>query len=348
LPHSPEPETGVATPAGPAGRRAHRRAGASRGASRLAAIAAEPFLKWAGGKRQLLPEIRRCYPDDFGTYFEPFLGSGAVFFDLLRHGRLERRRAVLSDTNADVIGCCRVVRDQPGAVIAHLRRLAEGHARGGTAHYYDVRDRRFNPVRARLDGLGSPGAIVEAYTPALAAMLIYLNRTGFNGLFRLNSLGEFNVPIGRYANPSICDDANLRLVAVALVRHAVLTANSFESVLEHAVPGDFVYFDPPYVPLGPTARFTAYTADGFGDEDHVRLQQVVVALARRGCAVVLSNSTAPLVRSLYDRNAEARAAGLKAHLVRARRSINCVPGARAGVFEYLITNVPARRLAHHH
>ena len=308
-------------------------------------MAADPFLKWAGGKRQLLPEIRRYYPDDVGTYFEPFLGSGAVFFDLLRHGLLEGRRAVLSDTNADVVGCYRVVRDRPGAVIAHLRRLADGHARRSTAHYYDVRDGRFNPARARLGGLGSPSVIVEAYTPALAAMLIYLNRTGFNGLFRLNSRGKFNVPAGRYANPSICDDTNLRLVAAALTRHAVLSANSFESVLEHAVPGDFVYFDPPYAPLSPTARFTAYTADGFGDEEHVRLQQVVVALAKRGCAVVLSNSIAPLVRSLYDRNTEARAAGLKAHLVRARRAINCLPSARSGVFEYLITNVPARRPA---
>ena len=131
----------------------------------------------------------------------------------------------------------------------------------------------------------------------------------------------------------------------ALARHAELRAGSFESVLERAAPGDFVYFDPPYAPVSPTARFTSYTADGFGEEGHVRLQQVVVALARRGCAVVLSNSTAPLVRGLYDRNAEARAAGLKAHLVRARRAINCLPGARGEVFEYLITNVPARRPA---
>jgi DNA adenine methylase len=313
--------------------------------SRLPAIAAEPFLKWAGGKRQLLPELRRYYPDRFGTYFEPFLGSGAVFFDLLRHGALDRRRAVLSDTNADVVGCCRMVRDRPEAVIAHLRRLADGHARGGTAHYYDVRDRRFNPARVRLDALREAAAVVEAYTPALAAMLIYLNRTGFNGLFRLNSRGKFNVPVGRYANPSICDDTNLRRVSSVLTRHAELRADSFESVLEHAAPGDFVYLDPPYAPLSSTARFTSYTADGFGEEAHVRLQQVVVALARRGCAVVLSNSTAPLVRGLYDRNAAARAAGLRAHLVRARRAISCLPSARGEVFEYVITNVPARRPA---
>jgi DNA adenine methylase len=312
---------------------------------RDAAVAAQPILKWAGGKRQLLPELRRYYPDDFGTYFEPFLGSGAVFFDLLRHGAFARRRAVLSDTNVDVIGCCRAVRDRPEAVIAHLRRLADGHARGGTAHYYDVRDRRFNPARARLDALGDAAGAADAYAPVLAAMLIYLNRTGFNGLFRLNSRGKFNVPVGRYPNPSICDGDNLRRVASALLRHADLRVGSFESVLERAKPGDFVYFDPPYAPLSPTARFTSYTADGFGEAGHVRLQQVAVALARRGCAVVLSNSAAPLVRRLYDRNAEARAAGLEAHLVRARRAINCLPSARGEVFEYLITNVRARRPA---
>jgi DNA adenine methylase len=346
LPHSPEPETGAATPAAPVGRRAHRSAGVSRGALRPPTPAAEPFLKWAGGKRQLLPELRRHYPDDFGTYFEPFLGSGAVFFDLLRHGALERRRAVLSDTNVDVVGCCRAVRDRTEAVIAHLRRLADGHARGGAPHYYDVRDRRFNPARARLDRLGEEAEAAGAYTPGLAAMLIYLNRTGFNGLFRLNSRGKFNVPVGRYANPSICDEANLRRVACALARHADLRVESFEAVLDRARPGDFVYFDPPYAPLSTTARFTSYTADGFGEAGHVRLQRVVIALARRGCAVVLSNSTAPLVRSLYDRNAEARAAGLRAHLVRARRSINCRSSARGEIFEYLITNVPAGRPAH--
>lgn len=343
--HSPEPETGVATPAAPAGRRAHRCGGAPRGVARSATPAAEPFLKWAGGKRQLLPELRRHYPDEFGTYFEPFLGSGAVFFDLLRHGAFDRRRAVLSDTNADVVGCCRAVRDRPEAVIAHLRRLADGHARGGTAHYYDVRDRRFNPARARLDAIGEAAAVAEAYAPRLAAMLIYLNRTGFNGLFRLNSRGRFNVPVGRYANPSICDETNLRRVASALERHADLRAESFERVLDHARPGDFVYFDPPYLPVSPTARFTAYTAGGFGEAAHVRLQEVVVALARRGCAVVLSNSAAPLVRQLYDRNAQARAAGLRAHLVRARRAINCLPSARGEVYEYVITNVPERRPA---
>ena len=307
--------------------------------------AAEPFLKWAGGKRQLLPALRRHYPDAFVTYFEPFLGSGAVFFDLLRHGTLEGRPSVLSDTSVDVIGCCRALRDRPEAVIAHLRELEDGHARGGVAHYYDVRDRRFNPLRAALDPRGGGAGMVEAYTPALAAMLIYLNRTGFNGLFRLNSRGEFNVPAGRYLNPSICDDANLRRVASALAHRADLRADSFESALERAGPGDFVYLDPPYAPLSATARFTSYTAGGFGDAEHVRLQQVVVALARRGCAVLLSNSTAPLVRSLYDRNAEARAAGLRAHLVPARRAINCLPGARGQVFEYLITNVAARRPA---
>ena len=306
---------------------------------------AQPFLKWAGGKSQLLDQYEPYFPKEpMRGYYEPFVGSGAVFFDLAACGLLRSRPVVLSDVSDDVIGCYRAIRRDVTSVIRALRGLQAGYAREGIEHYYAIRDGHVNPLRERRYLETTPGSDGE-YSASLAAMLIYLNRTGFNGLFRLNSRGEFNVPAGRYLNPSICDDANLRRVASALAHRADLRADSFESVLERAGPGDFVYLDPPYAPLSATARFTSYTAGGFGDAEHVRLQQVVVALARRGCAVLLSNSTAPLVRSLYDRNAEARAAGLRAHLVPARRAINCLPGARGQVFEYLITNVAARRRA---
>jgi DNA adenine methylase len=339
LPHAPEsavtlaPLTAVAARGAPGRptRRARRRESSPH---------AQPFLKWAGGKRQLLPELRRFYPADFGAYHEPFLGSGAVFFDLLQLGRLEGHRVVLSDTNPDVVGCCRALRDGTDAVITHLRRLARAHDAGGADHYYTVRDQRFNPARRRL--LARHGAPEwPAYTPALAAMLIYLNRTGFNGLFRINSRGEFNVPAGRYVNPAVCDEGNLRRVAAAFARPGIeLTGASFEAVLDRAQPGDFVYLDPPYAPLTRTARFTAYTADGFSEARHVLLQRVVVELARRGCAVVLSNSAAPLVHDLYALDTAARASGLRAHLVPVRRAINCLASRRSGVFEYVITNVP--------
>ena len=170
--------------------------------------------------------------------------------------------------------------------------------------------------------------------------LIFLNRTGFNGLFRLNSTGAFNVPIGRYKNPLICDADNLRAVAAALGAGVTLKQDTFESVLTHARRGDFVYFDPPYAPLTRTALFTSYTAAGFSLEDQERLQQVVIQLASRGCWVLLSNSTAPDVTRLYDGNPEAAAVGLRAHKVPARRVINSDAAKRGAVLEYLITNIP--------
>ena len=303
-----------------------------------------PFLKWAGGKRQLLPELRRFYPRTFGRYFEPFVGSGAVFFDLAAHGLLSGRGARLSDVNVDVIGCYRaVVADLPG-VVRHLRRLAAGHATAGGAHYYDVRDRHFNPMRRRLRGSGvhGTGSLVR-YSPRLAAMLIYLNRTGFNGLFRLNSRGEYNVPAGRYANPRICDEPALTAAASVMTRVAAeVCYEPFEHVLDHARRGDFVYLDPPYAPLTATARFTSYTESGFTNDDQRRLQEVVVGLAERGCQVLLSNSTASLVRELYERDPQARRAGLRVWRVRARRAINARGSSRGAIDELLITNVPRR------
>lgn len=147
-----------------------------------------PFLKWVGGKRQLLPVLRRYYPEAHGAYFEPFVGSGAVFFDLLSRGHLDGRPITLTDDNADLIGCYARVSDSLDAVLAALEQLAEGHAGGGRDHYLRVRDTRFNPLRAAWRQAGSD---VSTYSADLAAMLIYLNRTGYNGLFRQNASGEY-------------------------------------------------------------------------------------------------------------------------------------------------------------
>jgi len=311
------------------------------------AAQARPFLKWAGGKRQLLPELRRFYPRTFGTYFEPFLGSGAVFFDLHASGLLDDRPAILTDTNPDVVGCYLAVRDAVDQVIAHLEALAAGHAIGGAGHYYEVREARFNPWRQQLfaprpaDAAAAP---LPPYPPELAAMLIYLNRTGYNGLFRLNRKGAFNVPAGRYANPKICDAETLRAVAAALGRPGVVVQQaSFDRAPLTAQAGDFLYFDPPYAPLSATARFTAYTADGFDEGAQVRLQQLMFDLAGRGCRVLLSNSTAPMIHRLYGRqNVLARDAGLRAVKVPARRAINSRASQRGEIQEYLITNLPTR------
>jgi DNA adenine methylase len=304
-----------------------------------------PFLKWAGGKRQLLPELRRFYPRRFGRYFEPFLGSGAVFFDLAAAGALESREVTLADINPDVVGCYEALRTRTSALIRHLGGLAATHAEAPVQHYYEVRDGRFNPLRqAVMIRRQTGGARRWRYPVELAAMLIYLNRTGFNGLFRLNSRGAFNVPAGRYANPRICDEPTLRAAARALSGGRVrLTEAAFDEVLADARCDDFVYLDPPYAPLSATSSFTGYTEGGFGETDQRRLRDVVVALASRGCHVLLSNSTAPLVRALYEQERAAARAGLRVHRVRARRAINSRGAGRGPIDELLVTNVAPRR-----
>jgi DNA adenine methylase len=296
--------------------------------------AGRPLLKWAGGKRQLLPALRGFYPVAFKRYIEPFVGSGAVFFDLHAAGRLECRQAWLVDDNADLIGCYRMLTSRTDDVIAKLRLLAAEHHARGNEFYYEVRDARFNPMRAASG----------AYTPELAAMLIYLNRTGFNGLFRVNRAGEFNVPVGRYANPRIVDEAHLRQVAAALrSRGVTLVQGSFEGALLDAGKGDFIYCDPPYAPVSRTACFANYTATGFTLTDQKRLQQALIGAATRGAHVVLSNSSAPDIVQLYSTD-EARRVQLRIERVDARRAINSRADSRGPVTELVITNVLKRRM----
>jgi len=235
------------------------------------------------------------------------------------------------------------VRDAPAGVADALDALAASHASDDARdHYLAIRDGKFNPQREHARG--ADGRI--AYTPELAAMLIYLNRTGFNGLFRVNRRGAFNVPPGRYVRPRIADRERLTRVSEALnAPGVVLRWGSFELALDAAGDGDFVYFDPPYAPLSATASFTSYTSARFSADDQVRLQRVVVALARRGCCVLVSNSATRDVAKLYDRDSDARAAGLRALQVPARRAINSKASRRGHVMEYVITNIGRRATA---
>jgi DNA adenine methylase len=281
--------------------------------------------------------LRKFYPATFNRYWEPFLGSGAVFFDLHARGLLAGHDAILTDSNPDLIACYRTVRDCPEQVIGELLRLARSHEREGAGHYYQVRNERFNPQRAAL--AASSNGMCH-YNPALTAMFIYLNRTGYNGLFRLNSDGQFNVPAGRYARPRICDEVNVRRVASALARSGVILERArFDRTVDSAGAGDFLYFDPPYAPLSKTARFTSYTTEGFDADDQQRLRDVIVTLARRGCHVVMSNSTAPEIARLYEGSQEVEAAGLRCYKIAARRAINSNATRRGAVNEYVITNV---------
>lgn len=299
------------------------------------ALDPRPFLKWAGGKRQLLPVLRTYYPAVIGGYHEPFLGSGAVFFDLWAHGRLGRARVTLSDENPDLVGCYLRVRDAADAVIAALEDLARGHTAGGSTFYYEVRDGRFNPARAAW---AAAGANPDTYGPDLAAMLLYLNRTGYNGLFRLNKSGGYNVPAGRYTRPRIVDAVRIRAAAAALSAPGVaISCAPFDAVASRARPGDFVYFDPPYAPLGRTANFRNYTARGFSDADQARLQALTVELSGRDVRVLLSNSSAESIEQLYGGRA-AVSAGFQMRRVPARRAINTRADRRGYVDELVVSN----------
>lgn len=267
-----------------------------------------PFLKWAGGKGQLLAQLEAYLPREFAAYHEPFVGSGALFFRLAGQRRI--RRASLSDVNPELINCYRVIRDSVEQLIVGLEAHQAAH---GREHYYAVRALDRSPER-----LSDP---VER-----AARMIYLNRTCYNGLWRVNRQGHFNVPMGRYDKPRILDAPNLRAASLTLA-DVEIAVRPFESILERAQPGDLVYFDPPYVPMTSTANFTSYTADAFGETDQQRLAEVFRALAARGCKLILSNSDTPLVRDLY--------AGFRIETVYASRMINSQVRGRGRVAEVL-------------
>jgi len=273
---------------------------------RFARAEAGPILKWAGGKGQLLREILRRVPAEFGTYHEPFVGGGALFFALWSERRI--RRAVLSDVNSELIEAYETIRDDVEAVIRALRKH-----RNEEAYFYDLRKR-------------DPRRMAPA---ARAARLIYLNKTCFNGLYRVNSKGKFNVPFGDNPRAKICDVEALRGASRAF-RDADLHCEAFDAVLDRAQPDDFVYFDPPYQPLSKTASFTAYSRGGFGEAEQRRLAETFRTLAARGVHVLLSNSDTPLCRKLYR--------GFPRHIVHATRAINSRADRRGRITELLITS----------
>ncbi|HKN46540.1 MAG TPA: DNA adenine methylase [Candidatus Polarisedimenticolia bacterium] len=265
---------------------------------------ARPFLKWAGGKRQLLPRILERFPSSCSTYYEAFLGSGALFFTLA--GRSTFRHAVLSDRNRDLVDTYAAVRDRLDDLVAALRALSADRD-----SYYRIR--ALDPQS--LDPAGR------------AARFIYLNRTCYNGLYRVNRAGRFNVPFGRYPKPRIIHEENLHAVSRAL-RHADLLSADFEEATAGARRGDAIYFDPPYVPLSATARFTAYDAAPFGWEEQRRLAALMHRLADRGVFALLSNAGSGPARALYG--------SLPCDRVRARRSINSRADRRGDVPEILV------------
>ena len=271
-----------------------------------------PILKWAGGKSRLAARIASRLPERIQTYYEPFVGGAAVFFSLASQDRF--KRAVLGDLNRDLVDVYKGVKADVDAVIRLLEDYRRRHSR---ETYYDTRG--IDPRTLEL--------------PARAARLIYLNKTGYNGLYRVNRSGQFNVPFGRYDNPAICDEPRLRAAAEAFRRRGVsIKVVDFEKLSEGAERGDAVYFDPPYVPLSKTASFTGYHSASFGDLEHQRLASTFKQLTLRKVAAVLSNSGADATRLLY------RGEGIQVEKVLVTRPINSKSTARGSVTELLVSN----------
>jgi DNA adenine methylase len=267
---------------------------------------ATPVVKWVGGKTKLLPELLARMPEQFARYYEPFAGGAALFF------RVAPERAVLADSNPDLIGLYTCLAADVAGVIRRLEYHRTAHSE---AHYYATRT-RWNDREHSWSSADR------------AATFIYLNKTCFNGLWRVNRAGAFNVPIGRYTDPPICVPDGLR-AAGALLAGATLRCGDYRAAVADARRGDFLYFDPPYDPVAPTANFTSYTTDAFGADHQRGLADTARGLVARGCRVMLSNSDTLFVRSLYK--------GFHIDRVKCSRAINSNASRRGEVDEVIIT-----------
>jgi len=271
--------------------------------------AAAPFVKWAGGKTQLLPKLDAQVPQ-FDRYFEPFLGGGAFFFRLA--SRLQFA-AQLSDANSELVNGYNVVKNDVNGLIELLDKHEKSYIKNPASYYYNLRS-------------AEPDDDLEA-----AARFIALNKTCYNGLYRVNKSGKFNVPIGRYFNPTICDRGQLRRASVALnYSNAKIVTSDYRHALKKARKGDFVYLDPPFIPLSPTANFVDYTKNGFDEKDQMELAQVFRELDRKGCRVLLSNSYTRFTIELYS--------GFEQSSSRVLRAISCKGSMRTGHKELLVSN----------
>lgn len=274
----------------------------------------KPFVKWVGGKRQLLKQFRlmNLYPPEKfdpkkGRYFEPFVGGGAVFFDLLPE------KAFLSDLNLELVTTYNVIKDDVEKLIKLLKK-------------HEHNKEYFLSVRAKK--------VEKLSSLQIASRFIYLNRACFNGMYRVNSRGEFNVPFGDNKNPLICDEENLRKISSTL-KNVEIKHQDYKQVLKKAKKGDFIYFDPPYHPVSKTATFTSYTAQGFSENDQIELRDIFLELSNRGCFVMLSNSDAPFINKIYS---EIKKDGVRISKVEAGRAINSKGSGRGKVKEVLVTN----------
>jgi DNA adenine methylase len=274
---------------------------------------AAPVIKWVGGKSKLVPELVRRMPATFRRYYEPFAGGLAVYFRVV--SQTGATRSVINDGNPDLIGLYRVVASDVEALIRRLEVHRGHHAKDADEHYYSVRA-RWNDKSVSWTDLDR------------AAAFVYLNKTCFNGLWRVNQRGGFNVPMGRYDAPPICAPDALRAASGAL-QGAELRCGDFRAAVADAKAGDFLYFDPPYDPVATTANFTGYTKGGFSSDDQRELGELARMLVARGCRVMLSNSDTPLIRSIYK--------GFSIDSVKCARAINSNAAKRGAVDEVVVS-----------
>jgi DNA adenine methylase len=272
---------------------------------------ARPFLKWVGGKQQLLAQFDDLFPVSIARYFEPFVGGGAVFFHLMKKRRLSDP-VFLFDRSEELINVYRVVRDKVDELVEELRVHQSMHSK---EHYYKIRD---------LDRQD-----IQLSDVARAARTIYLNKTGYNGLYRVNSRGQFNVPMGRYVRPRILSEAALRDASAAL-QSVSLEVRDFREIVDLAQGGDFFYFDPPYDPISKTASFTSYTATDFQEDDQRALAEVFRRLDGKGCRCMLSNSATLFICDLYK--------DFRIETVHARRAVSSKGDRRGKIEEVVVLN----------
>ena len=283
--------------------------------SHAATKQARPFLKWVGGKAKLIPQLSEHFPSSYGTFFEPFVGGGALYFSL------NPEKAHINDMNKVLINGYIHIRDDVDKLIDELSALQEFYWK--LPSVIEMKE-LYLEKRAAFNDL--PADDFEK-----TVLLIFLNKTCFNGMYRENSKGHFNVPFNNSEKPPICDEKNLRAVSASLQKTKI-TFGSYEQAIKNAKKGDFVYFDPPYHPLNATSSFTDYQAGGFSAADQEKLRDLCLALHERGCFVMLSNSTAPLIMDLY------KEAPFKIHEIMAARSINSKGHGRGKIAEVLVTN----------
>jgi DNA adenine methylase len=279
----------------------------------LISVAPKPFIKWAGGKRQLLTIISRYIPNKFERYFEPFLGGGAVFFSIF--SREKKVKWFISDLKSDLILSYTIIRDNVQELVSSLETHAENYSKNHSVYYYKVRET--NP-KGEIDKV---------------SRLIFLNKTCFNGLYRVNNKGKFNVPIGRYVNPNIVNKENLFGVSKALQSKDIsIKCQDFEDALKGVRSGDFVYLDPPYQPISSTSSFTSYTTKDFDFSDQERLFTRFKSLDKKGVKVLVSNSKSDKILELFKEFSDGTIE------INANRFINSVSQKRTGHIELLIKN----------